>query len=77
LGDANTVNQVGPSLDGIGARAATTVPGQSAEEYIRVSIVKPAEHVVTGYQPIMPGSYSATLSETDLNALVQYLLAQK
>jgi cytochrome c oxidase subunit 2 len=77
LRDANSAGQVGPSLDGIGTRAATTVPGQSAEEYIRASIVKPAEHVVTGYQPIMPGTYSTTLSETELDALVQYLLAQQ
>jgi cytochrome c oxidase subunit II len=77
LGDANTASQVGPSLDGIGTRAASTVPGQSAEEYIQAAIVKPAEHIVTGYQPIMPGTYGTTLSETELNALVQYLLAQK
>jgi cytochrome c oxidase subunit 2 len=77
LSDANAAGQVGPSLDGIGSRAATTVPGQSAEEYIHTAIVKPSEHVVAGYQPIMPGTYSTTLSETALNALVQYLLAQK
>jgi cytochrome c oxidase subunit II len=77
LGDANTAGQVGPSLEGIGTRAATTVAGQSAEEYIRTSIVKPSDHVVTGYQPIMPGTYGTTLSEADLTALVQYLAAQK
>jgi cytochrome c oxidase subunit 2 len=77
LRDANTAGQVGPGLDGIGTRAASTVPGQSAEEYIRTSIIKPAEHVVTGYQPIMPGTYGTTLSEAELDALVQYLLAQK
>jgi cytochrome c oxidase subunit 2 len=77
LGDANTVSQVGPSLDGIGSRAASTVPGQAAEEYIRTSIVKPSEHVVAGYQPIMPGTYGATLSEAELDALVQYLSAQE
>jgi cytochrome c oxidase subunit 2 len=77
LGDANAAGQVGPSLDGIGTRAATTVAGQSAEEYIRTSIVKPTEHVVTGYQPIMAGTYGITLSEAELTALVQYLAAQK
>jgi cytochrome c oxidase subunit 2 len=77
LGDANAAGQVGPGLDGIGERAATTVPGQSAEEYIYAAIVKPNEHMVTGYQPIMPGTYGTSLSEADLNALTQYLLAQK
>lgn len=77
LTDANAVGQVGPSLDGIGTRAASTVPGQSAEEYIRTSIVKPADFAVGGYPLIMPGNYSATLSEAELDALVEYLLAQK
>jgi cytochrome c oxidase subunit 2 len=77
LGDANAAGQVGPGLDGIGTRAATTVQGQTAEEYIHTSIVVPAEHIVTGYQPIMPGTYGTTLSEAELNALEQYLLAQK
>jgi cytochrome c oxidase subunit 2 len=77
LGDANTTGQVGPSLDGIGTRAATIVAGQSAEEYIHTSIVKPADHVVTGYPPIMPVTYGSSLSEAELNALVQYLAAQK
>ena len=76
LGDANAAGQVGPSLDGIGTRAATTVQGQTAEEYIHSSIVVPAEHIVTGYQPIMPGTYGTTLSEAELNTLTQYLLAQ-
>jgi cytochrome c oxidase subunit II len=77
LKDANAAGQVGPGLDGIGTRAASTVPGQTAEEYIRTSIVKPAEHVVSGYQPIMPATNGTKLSEAELNALVQYLLAQK
>jgi cytochrome c oxidase subunit 2 len=77
LKDANTTGQVGPDLDGIGTAAASIVPGQTAEEYIRTSILQPSAHIVSGYQPIMPGSYNTMLSEVQLNALVQYLLAQK
>jgi cytochrome c oxidase subunit II len=77
LKDANAAGQVGPGLDGIGTRAASTVPGQSTEEYIRTSIIVPAEHVVSGYQPIMPATYDTSLSEAELNALVEYLAAQK
>jgi cytochrome c oxidase subunit 2 len=77
LKDANATGQVGPSLEGIGTNAASAVPGQTAEAYIRTSILEPAEHVVSGYQPIMPASYATTLSADELNALVQYLLAQK
>src|SRR5262245_58014821 len=32
---------LGPNLSNIGARGATTVPGQSAEQYLRTSIVDP------------------------------------
>jgi cytochrome c oxidase subunit II len=77
LQDANAAGQAGPSLDGIGTRAGSTVPGQTAEEYIRTSILKPAEYVVSGYQPIMPGAYPTTLSAEELSALVQYLLVQQ
>lgn len=77
LTDANTTGQVGPSLDGIGAHAASMVAGQTAEQYIRASIVDPTAYIVKGYRPIMPKTYSTTLSADELNALVQYLLAQK
>jgi cytochrome c oxidase subunit 2 len=77
LKDANTTGQVGPSLDGIGTKAASIVPGQTAEEYIRTSILDPSAYVVKGYQPMMPSSYDTSLSADELNALVQYLLAQK
>jgi cytochrome c oxidase subunit 2 len=77
LADAGAVGLVGPALDGIGGRAAAVVSGQSAEEYIRASIVKPNAFIVPNYQPVMPGDYSQRMSEADLNALVQYLLEQK
>ncbi len=77
LTDAQTTGQVGPRLDGIGTRAASTVPGQTAEQYIRASVVDPAAYIVPGYQAVMPKAYGTTLSAGDLDALVQYLLAQK
>ena len=39
---------VGPLMAGIGTRAASTVAGQTAEQYIRTSIVKTNEHLVKG-----------------------------
>jgi NitT/TauT family transport system substrate-binding protein len=65
----------GPSLDGIAERAATRVPGLSAEDYIRQSIVEPDTYVVEGYQPIMPEF--DTLSAGDVNDLVAYLMTLK
>ncbi len=77
LADANAVGVVGPALDGIGSRAANIVPGQSAEEYIRTSIVRPMDFITPNYPPVMPGDYGQRMSQADLDALVQYLLEQK
>jgi cytochrome c551/c552 len=68
---------VGPTLSGIGQRAELVVPGMSADEYIRTSILDPGAHVVDGFNgSIMPGNYSQVLSETQLQALVEFLLDQ-
>ena len=77
LTDAAAAGQIGPSLDGIGGRAGATVSGQSAEEYVRLAIVKPNAYLVPKYQPVMPGDYGLRMSDAELAALVQYLLTQK
>jgi cytochrome c len=67
---------VGPTLQGIGTRAATRVEGQSAEQYTHASIVDPNAYVVEGFtQGVMP-SYQ-DLSEAQVNDLVAYLLTLK
>jgi NitT/TauT family transport system substrate-binding protein len=63
---------VGPSLQGVAERAATRVEGLSAEEYLRQSIVEPGAYVVEDFQPVMPAF--DTLSESDVNDLVAYLM---
>jgi cytochrome c oxidase subunit 2 len=78
LTDAGAAGQVGPSLDGIGSRASTEVPGQSAEDFLRASIVKPNDHIIKSYPPgVMPQDYGQRMSDPDLDALEQYLLMQK
>lgn len=68
---------VGPSLSGLGQRAGALVPGVSAEEYIRASILDPQAYVVDGFNGnIMPGNYAQVLSEAELDALVEFLLGQ-
>jgi nitric oxide reductase subunit C len=65
---------IGPSLAGIGARAAERVPGLSATDYLRQSILDPSAHVVDGYQPgEMPGGWDEVLSDDQVDALVDYL----
>ena len=65
---------VGPSFQGIAGRAGQRIPGVSAEDYLRQSIVDPAVHVVDGYTNLMPADYGATLSEQDIESLVAFLL---
>jgi cytochrome c oxidase subunit 2 len=42
------------------------------DNYIRESIVDPAEKVVTGYQPIMP-TYKGQLTEEEILELMSYI----
>lgn len=84
------VNLAGPSLAGIGARAADIVAlpeyegeATDAEGYIRESIVDPNAFLVPG--PIysaggvsfMPSNYAEQMSEEDIELLVAYLLTLK
>jgi len=62
-----------PDLGGIGGQAAERVPGQSAEVYLRESIVDPCIHVVAGYDCIMPQTLAQTLGSAKVTALVAYL----
>lgn len=69
---------VGPSHADIGVRAATAVPGMSAEEFLHESIVKPDAHVAEGFPPgIMYQNYGEDLTEQEINDLVAYMLTLK
>lgn len=65
-----------PDLAGIGAVAAERVPGQSADEYLRESIVDPCAYIVEGYDCIMPQTILQTLGEAKVTTLVAYLQSQ-
>ena len=66
---AGTDAQVGPSLDAIDPG------GAPLEDYVREAIVEPNATVASGYQPdVMPATYGDTLSDEQLDALVQYLV---
>ncbi len=62
----------GPSLAGIAGEAGEEVEGMSAVEYLHQSIVEPGAHVAEGYADIMPPF--GTLSDSDLNDLIAYLM---
>ena len=66
---------VGPSIAGIATRAATRVPGQTAETYLRQSIIDPGAFVVDGFEPgRMPGDWGEVLTDGEVESLVAYLL---
>ncbi len=64
-----------PTLQGVSGRAEDRVPGLSAEEYLRESIVDPVAYIVDGYfVDAMPKGYKILLSEEDIDSLVAFLL---
>jgi cytochrome c551/c552 len=68
------VRLVGPSMAGIGSRAANTVDGMDAETYLRQSIVEPNAHLVDGFDDdVMPGDYVLNLTDAQIDALVDYM----
>ena len=77
-GSEKTVGpQIAPTWQGISGRAGDRVPGLSAEEYLRESIVDPAAYTVDGhFADAMPKGYKILLSEEDIDGLVAFLLTQ-
>ena len=76
---------LGPPLDGIGSAAANRLPGYSAEEYIRESILEPDAHAAgtaDGLSQDYDGNLMLStmagilpaLSDEDIQNLVDYLL---
>ncbi|MDJ0498469.1 MAG: c-type cytochrome [Acidimicrobiia bacterium] len=69
------VTLVGPSLAGLAARAAATVPGLTAAEYLRLSITDPDSFVAEGFVAgQMPGGWEESLSESQIESLVEFML---
>jgi cytochrome c len=69
---------IGPNLAGVATRAETRVGGQSAEEYLRTSLLNPDAYLAEGYQEgIMYRGYDAALTEEERRDLVAYLLTLK
>jgi mono/diheme cytochrome c family protein len=69
----------GPDMAGIARRAAGQIPGLSAEQVIRQSILAPGAIISTGCRSaacpdLMPRDYATRLRQADLDALIGYLL---
>lgn len=68
---------IGPSLNGIATRAETRVPGQSAEEYVQLSILRPGDYVVEGFNNVMITNLAKEITSEEMNALVAFLMTLK
>jgi mono/diheme cytochrome c family protein len=66
----------GPSMTGISERAGERVPGLSAEEYLRQSILEPNALIVGDYPEKMVGIHAALLSDEEIEDLVAFMLTQ-
>jgi cytochrome c551/c552 len=76
LAAAGAIGILGPKLDGIGTTAASRVPNESAESYLRESITNPNAFVVPGYQNPSPMPPRAAQGQ-DLEDMVTFLLSQR
>lgn len=65
----------GPSLAGVFGRRVPLQSGETViadEQYLRNSILNPQQHIVAGFQPLMP-TYQGQLSESDVIRIIAYL----
>lgn len=66
---------LGTNFHDIGTRAAKEVPGQSAEDYLRTSIVDPDAHLAGGFQDgLMSRDYKKLITAQQIEDLVAYML---
>ena len=75
-GSEKVASSRAPTFQGISEQAGDRVPGLSAEEYLRESIVDPAAYIVEGYSDFMPKGFRILLSEEDIDNLVAFLLTE-
>jgi len=67
-------SSIGNSLESIAGLVAGRVTGQSAEEYLYWSILRPGRQLVAGYSNIMYARYEDSLEAADVADLIAYLL---
>jgi cytochrome c oxidase subunit 2 len=77
LADAGSSGTTGPSLDELSQSIEQNGGGKSPEEYIRESIENPNAVVPEGFaEGTMPANFGDTLTDEQIDALVQYLVEQ-
>ena len=66
---------VGPSLAGIAARGGQRVDGLDARAYVYSSVLQPSDHLVEGFDDLMPQDLAKKLTGEELDAVVGYVLS--
>jgi cytochrome c oxidase subunit 2 len=67
---------VGPTVQGIGQRAAGRIEGYSTEQYLAESIVRPCDYIVSEFTCVMPQNFGERLTAADLSNLIAFLSEQ-
>ena len=65
---------VGPSMVGLVTHASKMSDGMDSRGYILQSILEPGAFINEGFQDLMPATYANSLSEEEIDALVDYLM---
>jgi len=68
---------IGPSLSGVASRAGERMPGVTAEEYLQLSVLRPGDYVVEGFNNVMLTNFAKELTGEELDALVAFLMTLK
>jgi cytochrome c oxidase subunit II len=66
----------GPGWGGLAGSEVTLVSGETVvadDAYLFNSIVDPVSQVVAGFEAVMPTTYADSLSEAEINDLVEYI----
>ena len=83
IGSLGQRGKVGPDLSNIGIEAGNRVPGQSAGEFIRESILNPSANIASicpngpCLDNVMPSDYGRRLSRVQIRTLVDFLVIQQ
>jgi mono/diheme cytochrome c family protein len=70
---AGSNGTIGPNLNDLKAAAAKYAKGQTPQEYVRESILKPDAFIVPGFSNAMP-SFQGRLTNQQVQTLINYLL---
>lgn len=69
-------SSTGPTWKGVAGATRPLVSGEQVvadNNYLFNSIIDPPSQVVSGFEPVMPATYSDQLTEQEINDLVEYI----